>query len=85
MAAPLNFSFGNPQKLGIDVTFVQPDDPSHFEAAIQANTKAIFFESLGNPNINIIDFQAVAEIAKRHRVISIVDSTLPWPYLVRTV
>lgn len=71
------------KKLGIDVTFVQPDDPSHFEEAIQANTKAIFFESLGNPNINIIDFQAVAEIAKRHRVISIVDSTFATPYLVR--
>lgn len=71
------------KKLGIDVTFVQPDDPSHFEEAIQANTKAIFFESLGNPNINIIDFQAVAKIAKRHRVISIVDSTFATPYLVR--
>lgn len=52
------------KKLSIDTTFVDPDDPENFEKAIQDNTKVIFFESLGNPKINIIDFEAVAVIAK---------------------
>lgn len=71
------------KKLDIDVTFVDPDDPKNFETAIKTNTKAIFFESLGNPKINIIDFEAVANIAKKHHIISIVDSTFATPFLVR--
>ncbi|CAH1852526.1 O-acetylhomoserine aminocarboxypropyltransferase/cysteine synthase family protein [Convivina intestini] len=70
-------------KLGIATTFVDPDNPQNFEKAIQANTKVIYFESLGNPNINIIDFEAVAKIAKKHQIISIVDSTFATPFLVK--
>lgn len=71
------------KKLGIDTTFVDPDDPANFEAAIQDNTKAVFFESLGNPAINIVDFEAVAAIAHKHGILTIVDSTFATPYLVR--
>lgn len=71
------------KKLSIDTTFVDPDDPENFEKAIQDNTKVIFFESLGNPKINIIDFEAVAVIAKKHGIISIVDSTFATPFLTR--
>ncbi|WP_179395309.1 O-acetylhomoserine aminocarboxypropyltransferase/cysteine synthase family protein [Lacticaseibacillus absianus] len=70
-------------RLGIDVTFVDPDDPANFEAAIQPNTKALFFESLGNPAINIVDFEAVAAIAHRHQILTIVDSTFATPYLIQ--
>lgn len=71
------------KKLGIETTFVDPDEPSNFEKAIQDNTKAIFFESLGNPKLNIIDFEAVAAIAKKHGIISIVDSTFATPFLAQ--
>jgi len=71
------------KKLGIDVTFVDPDDPENFEKAIQPNTKALFYESLGNPAINIVDFDKVSAIAHKHGIISIVDSTFATPYLVQ--
>ncbi|MFT8813657.1 O-acetylhomoserine aminocarboxypropyltransferase/cysteine synthase family protein [Oenococcus sp.] len=71
------------KKLGIETTFVDPDDPENFERAIKSNTKAIFFEALGNPSINVIDFDAVAAIAKKHKIISIIDSTFATPYLFR--
>ncbi|MFD1484287.1 O-acetylhomoserine aminocarboxypropyltransferase/cysteine synthase family protein [Lacticaseibacillus baoqingensis] len=71
------------KKLGIETTFVDPDDPQNFEDAIQDNTKAVFFESLGNPAINIVDFEAVSAIAHKHGILSIVDSTFATPYLVR--
>lgn len=71
------------KKLGIETTFVNPDEPKNFEDAIQDNTKVIFFESLGNPKINIIDFEAVAAIAKKHGIISVVDSTFATPFLTR--
>ncbi len=71
------------KKLGIETTFVDPDDPANFQAAIKENTKAIFFESLGNPAINIVDFQAVAAIAKKYKIITVVDSTFATPFLVR--
>ncbi len=71
------------KKLGIETTFVDPDDPANFQAAIKENTKAIFFENLGNPAINIVDFQAVAAIAKKYKIITVVDSTFATPFLVR--
>ncbi len=71
------------KKLGIETTFVDPDDPANFQAAIKENTKAIFFESLGNPAINIVDFQAVAAIAKKYKIITVVDSTFATHFLVR--
>lgn len=68
---------------GIATTFVDPEVEGAFEAAIQENTKAIFIESLGNPRSNIIDIEALAEIAHRHDVPLVVDSTFATPYLLR--
>ncbi len=68
---------------GIDVTFVDPDKEGSFEAAIRPNTKAVFIESLGNPNASIIDIEKVADIAHKHGVPLIVDNTFTTPYLLR--
>ena len=70
---------------GITTTFVDPDDVTNFEKAIQPNTKAIFIESLGNPNGNIIDIDLVAEIAHRNGIPLIVDNTFATPYLFRPI
>lgn len=70
---------------GITTTFVDPSDLSNFEKAIQGNTKAVFFETLGNPNSNIIDIEAVAEIAHRHKIPLIIDNTFGTPYLIRPI
>ncbi len=68
---------------GISTTFVDPSEEGAFESAIQPNTKAIFIESLGNPNSNIIDIEALAEIARAHNIPLVVDSTFATPYLLR--
>ncbi|NSB33527.1 MULTISPECIES: O-acetylhomoserine aminocarboxypropyltransferase/cysteine synthase family protein [Clostridium] len=70
---------------GVTTTFVDPSDLSNFENAIQENTKAIFIESLGNPNSNIIDVDALAEIAHKHKIPLIVDNTFGTPYLFRPI
>ncbi len=70
---------------GVAVTFVDPDDLSNFENAIQDNTKAIFFETLGNPNSNLVDIEKLAEIAHRHNIPLVVDSTFATPYLIRPI
>ena len=70
---------------GITTTFVDPYDLSNFENAIQENTKALFIESLGNPHSNIIDIEAVADIAHRHQIPLIVDNTFGTPYLIRPI
>lgn len=71
--------------LGIATSFVNPDDVSNFEKAIQPNTKAIYIESLGNPNSNVIDIEKVAEIAHKHKIPLIVDNTFATPYLLRPI
>lgn len=68
---------------GIKTTFVDPDEEGAFENAIDENTKAIYIESLGNPNSNIIDFEKVAEIAHSHNIPLVVDSTFATPFLLR--
>ncbi|MCX7715560.1 MAG: O-acetylhomoserine aminocarboxypropyltransferase/cysteine synthase, partial [Clostridia bacterium] len=68
---------------GIDVTFVDPDQPGSFENAIRPNTKAIFFETLGNPNSSLIDIRTVAELAHKNGIPVIVDNTFATPYLLR--
>lgn len=68
---------------GVTTTFVDPDEPQNFENAIQENTKAVFIETLGNPNSNIIDIQAVADIAHKHNIPLVVDDTFTTPYLIR--
>ena len=70
---------------GITTTFVDPADLNNFENAIQENTKAVFFETLGNPNSNVIDIEAVAQIAHRHRIPLIIDNTFGTPYLIRPI
>jgi O-acetylhomoserine (thiol)-lyase len=71
------------KKMGIDVTFVDPSDPANFEAAVSRNTKLIFGESLGNPNINVFPFEAVAGIARKHNIPLMIDNTFASPYLCR--
>ena len=68
---------------GITTTFVDPYEEGAFEKAIQPNTKAIFIETLGNPNSNIIDIEEVAKLAHAHKIPLVVDSTFATPYLVR--
>lgn len=72
-----------PLSAGIATTFVDPEREGAFEEAIRENTKAIFIETLGNPNSNIIDIEEVAEIAHKHNIPLVVDSTFATPYLVR--
>lgn len=68
---------------GIEVSFVDPDEPGSFEQAIRPNTKAIFIESLGNPNSSLIDIRATADIAHRNGIPLLVDNTFATPYLLR--
>ncbi|MBP9591295.1 MAG: aminotransferase class I/II-fold pyridoxal phosphate-dependent enzyme [Steroidobacteraceae bacterium] len=68
---------------GLEVKFGDHRDPASFERAIDANTRAIFCESVGNPAGNVTDFGALAEIAHRHGIPLIVDNTVPTPYLCR--
>ena len=70
---------------GVTTTFVDPDDLSNFENAIQENTKAIFFETLGNPNSNIVDIEGLVKIAHNHNIPLVVDATFTTPYLLRPI
>lgn len=73
------------RNFGVTTTFVDPDDLSNFENAIQDNTKAVFFETLGNPNSNLIDIEKLAEIAHKHNIPLVVDSTFATPYILRPI
>ncbi|MQY50798.1 aminotransferase class I/II-fold pyridoxal phosphate-dependent enzyme [Rhodocyclus tenuis] len=68
---------------GISVRFADYRDPAAFAAQIDANTKAIYVESIGNPLGNVTDFEAIADVAHRHGIPLIVDNTVPSPYLCR--
>ena len=68
---------------GITTTFVNGDDPQNFASAINEQTKALFIETIGNPNATLIDIEAVAAIAHAHKIPLVVDSTFATPYLVR--
>lgn len=68
---------------GVTTSFVDPSDLNNFEQVIQEHTKAIFIETFGNPNCNLIDLEKVADIAHRHRIPLIVDNTFGTPYLIR--
>lgn len=72
-------------KYGILTRFVQPDHPENFRAAINEKTKAIYIESIGNPGINLIEFEAVAAIAHEHGLPLIVDNTFATPYLFKPI
>lgn len=70
---------------GITTTFVDGDDVEAFEEAIQDNTKAIFIETLGNPNSDVVDVEKIAEIAHKHNIPLVVDNTFATPYLFRPI
>lgn len=70
-------------KYGIKTRFVDSDNPINFENVINEKTKAIYVESIGNPNINLIDFEKIAEIAHKHHILFIVDNTFGTPYLIK--
>lgn len=70
---------------GIEVTFVNPDNPENFKKAIKSNTKLIYAETLGNPNSDILDIEAVAQIAHSNGIPLIVDNTFATPYLLRPI
>lgn len=72
-----------PLTSGITADFVDPEEEGAFEAAIREDTKAIFVESLGNPNSNVADLEALAKTAHRHGIPLVVDSTFATPYLLR--
>lgn len=74
-----------PLTSGIQTTFVDPGEEGAFENAIQENTKAIFTETLGNPNSNLADLEELAKIAHRHGIPLVVDSTFATPYLLRPI
>ena len=74
-----------PLTSGITATFVDPEEEGAFERAIQENTKAIFVETLGNPNSNVADLESLAELAHKHKIPLVVDSTFATPYLVRPI
>ena len=67
----------------IETTFVDPLEPSAFEAAIKDNTKALYIEALGNPNSEVADIEAIAKIAHAHKIPLVIDSTFATPYLLR--
>ncbi len=70
---------------GLSTTFVDPSDPQNFEKAIKENTKLLYAETLGNPNSNVIDIKAIADIAHKHGIPFIIDNTFATPYLLRPI
>ena len=70
---------------GVKTTFVDPLDLSAFDNAIQDNTKAIYIETLGNPNSEVADIEGIAKIAHAHKIPLVIDSTFATPYLVRPI
>lgn len=70
---------------GLDVSFVDPSDPENFEKAIKNNTKLLYAETLGNPNSDVIDIKAIADVAHRHGIPLIVDNTFATPFLLRPI
>jgi O-acetylhomoserine (thiol)-lyase len=75
----------NLRKLGIETTFVHPDEPENFRKAIKPNTKLLYAETLGNPLINIVDIEALAAIAHEANIPLVLDNTVPSPYLCRPI
>lgn len=73
------------KKLGIKVVFVNPDDPENFRKAITDKTKALYGETIGNPRINVLNIEAVANIAHENKIPLIIDNTFATPYLSRPI
>jgi O-acetylhomoserine (thiol)-lyase len=73
------------RRLGIQTTFVDPDDPENFRRAITPKTRALYGETIGNPRMNVLDIAAVASIAHEHNLPLVVDNTFASPYLCRPI
>lgn len=73
------------RRFGINTTFIDSNDPADFEAAIQENTKAVYTEVVANPSGDIADLKGLAEVAHRHLIPLVVDSTLTPPYILRPI
>ncbi|KWR71072.1 MULTISPECIES: O-acetylhomoserine aminocarboxypropyltransferase/cysteine synthase family protein [Glutamicibacter] len=73
------------RRFGVDTTFIDSNDPADFEAAIQENTKAVYTEVVANPSGDIADLKGLAEVAHRHNIPLVVDSTLTPPYILRPI
>ena len=73
------------RKLSVELTWVDPDDPQAWKAAVRANTKALYGETIGNPGGNVLDIEAVAAIAHEHEIPLIVDNTFATPFLCRPI
>lgn len=78
----LHYTFAN---MGIKVTFVDPTDPENFRRAITDKTRAIFAETLGNPKLETLDIEAIAQIAHENDIPLVIDNTLPSPYLINPI
>jgi len=72
-------------RLGIKTIFVDSDNPADFEAAITDKTKLVYAETIGNPKLNVLDIEGVAEVAHKHNIPLIVDNTVPTPHLLRPI
>ena len=70
---------------GVKTTFVDPSDLKSIEDAIQENTKAVFIETLGNPNSDVVDIEAIAKIAHENKIPLVIDNTFGTPYLIRPI
>jgi O-acetylhomoserine (thiol)-lyase len=68
-------------RLGIETTFVDPEDPENFRRAVRPNTRALYGETVGNPLVNVFDIEPVAKIAHDHGLPLVIDNTVPSPYL----
>jgi O-acetylhomoserine (thiol)-lyase len=73
------------RRLGIDVKFVEPDDPENFRKAITSKTRAVYAETIANPRMNVLDIEAVARIAHEAGVPLVIDNTMASPYLCRPI
>jgi O-acetylhomoserine (thiol)-lyase len=73
------------RKLGLNVKFVEPDDPQNFRKAITPRTKCLYGETISNPRGNILDIEAVARIAHEHNLPLVIDNTFATPYLCRPI
>ena len=72
-------------RFGITTTFVDPNDVSNFDAAVQENTRLIFAESLGNPKLDVLDLKAISAVAKKHKIPFMVDNTVATPALLKPI
>ena len=70
---------------GVTTTFVNPLNPQEIEDAILENTKAVYIETLGNPNSEVVDIEAIAKIAHAHKIPLVIDNTFGTPYLIRPI